>query len=261
MSHSSKPIIGIIAGAGPYAGIDLLQKIHDQTIASRDQDHLTIIGWFQPNAIPDRTAFLLGQAAENPGEAIAGQALALAQAGAAVAAIPCNTAHASKIFKRVEERLANAGNPLIFLHLIRETGCFLQAHFPGAKRVGLLATAGTYQAGFYPALLGAFGVEVIVPQDEAVRRGIQAAIADTRFGIKATGSGTPQARGWLDAGITALQHQGAEAIILGCTEIPIMIQEREIAGMPIIDPTLILARALIREAAPQQLKPYPASSR
>ena len=42
--------IGVVAGAGPFAGLDLLQKILDQTIASRDQEHLTIAALSQPKS-------------------------------------------------------------------------------------------------------------------------------------------------------------------------------------------------------------------
>ncbi|SVD34853.1 uncharacterized protein METZ01_LOCUS387707, partial [marine metagenome] len=53
-----------------------------------------------------------------------------------------------------------------------------------------------------------------------------------------------------------LQKMSAEAIILGCTEIPLGIPERKIGDTFIIDPGLILARALIREASPEKLLPW-----
>ena len=67
---------------------------------------------------------------------------------------------------------------------------------------------------------------------------------------------TEQARQQLMLGIEALQAAGAEAIILGCTELPLAFTEPMVAGLPLIDPTLILARALIREANPAKLKPF-----
>jgi aspartate racemase len=58
-------IIGVVAGCGPFAGLDLLRKILEQTIASADQEHLTVVSVSQPCAIPDRTQYLLGQASLN----------------------------------------------------------------------------------------------------------------------------------------------------------------------------------------------------
>jgi len=43
--------------------------------------------------------------------------------------------------------------------------------------------------------------------------------------------------------------------VLGCTELPLAVPEPEVDGIPIIDPSLALARALIRETYPEQLKP------
>ena len=72
--------------------------------------------------------------------------------------------------------------------------------------------------------------------------------------IKACGLATEQAQANLQEGIATLKVAGAEAIILGCTELPLAFSEPTAAGLPLIDPTLILARALIREANPAKLK-------
>ncbi|SVE21668.1 uncharacterized protein METZ01_LOCUS474522, partial [marine metagenome] len=62
--------IGIVAGAGPYAGLDLAQKILQQTSAKIDQDYLPTISISTPADIADRTRFLLGQTTKNPAHAI-----------------------------------------------------------------------------------------------------------------------------------------------------------------------------------------------
>ncbi len=72
---------------------------------------------------------------------------------------------------------------------------------------------------------------------------------------------TERARDNLLAGIAALQESGAEAVVLGCTEIPLAITQTKIGETPMIDPTLILARALIREVDLAKLRPFPAVGR
>ena len=114
-------IIGVVGEAGPYAGLDLLKKICDQTIANRDREHLTVIGWSQPNQIQDRTDYLLGNVLENPAYAIAKQVQQLAKAGATVAAIPCNTAHVLPIYSVILQVLREAGCMINFLNMIEET--------------------------------------------------------------------------------------------------------------------------------------------
>jgi aspartate racemase len=73
--------------------------------------------------------------------------------------------------------------------------------------------------------------------------------------IKIHGKSSKKARESLHIAINNLKQKGAEAIILGCTEIPLAITETEIDSMIVIDPTTILARALIREANPAKLRP------
>ena len=59
----------------------------------------------------------------------------------------------------------------------------------------------------------------------------------------------------LSSGIDHLINNGAEAVILGCTEIPLAIGEQSINGVPIIDSTKVLARALISASSPHSLLP------
>jgi len=247
------PIIGIVGGVGPLAGIDLQSKIVAQTNATRDQDHVPVLSISWPGVIPDRTEFLLGETTDNPAVAILAQLRLLAAAGATVAAIPCNTAHAPDIFEIVRAGVAALGQPMRLLHLIEETAAHVRAHYPGLGTVGVLSTTGAWRIRLYPALLEPLGLRVIVP-DEASQAAVHAAIYDPGYGLKGAGRVTPRARAELGDTIRALGRQGAGAIILGCTELPLAFPERAFAGRPLIDPTLVLARALIRETQPQQLR-------
>ncbi len=248
-------IIGIVGGAGPFAGLDLHTKILQHTAAPTDQDHLTILNLSQSNQLPDRTAYLLGETAVNPAHAIFQQLQILEQAGAQVAAIPCNTAHAPAIYDELLVQLNTAGSNLKFLHLIRETADYLCRHFPHIHRVGVLSTTGTFRTRIYPELLEPAGFSVLIPDEHVQETAVHVAIYHPEYGIKTHGTSTPKAQQKLHLGLNNLRQKGAEAIILGCTEIPLAITATEIDSMAIIDPTIILARALIREANPAKLRP------
>jgi aspartate racemase len=84
---------------------------------------------------------------------------------------------------------------------------------------------------------------------------VHPAIYHPAYGLKATGTPTERAREDLLTAVAALRARGAQAIILGCTEMPLIIPESQVAGLPTIDPSRILARALIREANPAKLRP------
>lgn len=249
---STEKIIGVVGGVGPFAGIDLLAKIAAQTVAQRDQEHLAVYSISQPRPIGDRTGFLLGKSDVNPGYAIAEQLHALSQMGASVAGIPCNTAHAPSIFA-VIQRHAPAG--LRLLHMIDEVVRHVQSDYAGIKKIGVLSTTGTYHSRVYPEHLEGAGFRPLVPDEEVQDKLINQAIYDPDYGLKALGTATERSREDLGRGVTHLRAKGAEAVILGCTEIPLAITEKRVDGTVILDPTLILARALIREIDPAKLKP------
>ncbi len=249
MNSSSIPsLIGIIGGVGPYAGLDLQQKILDETAATRDQDHLPVIAVSWPSAIPDRTAFLLGETADNPAEPILAQLALLSRMGATVAGIPCNTAHAAPIFDVIQAGVAAFDRPLRVIHMIREVAADLQARHPDLRRVGVLSTTGTYRTRLYPDILEPLGYAVIVPEATMQAELIHPAIYDPVYGIKAQGGATPRARADLLVGVGALHEMGAEAVVLGCTELPLALPEQAVAGLTLVDPTRVLARALVGAA-------------
>lgn len=250
-------VIGIVGGVGPWAGLDLQQKIAMQTMAGKDQEHVTVLSVSRPSPIPDRTEFLEGIVPENPAFALAEQVQLLAKMGADVVGIPCNTAHAPPIFSKLHAELAAAECMLRLLHMIEEVGLFLQQHYPAVKRVGILSTTGTYKTAVYPHVLQSLGFTAVTPSRTMQESQIHPAIYHPEYGIKACGFVTEQARQDLLAGVSACQVQGADAVVLGCTEIPLAITEHKIGETLMIDPTLILARALLRETAPEKLRPLP----
>jgi len=73
------------------------------------------------------------------------------------------------------------------------------------------------------------------------------------WGIKARSPVTEKARNQAVEALRILLDLGAEAVILGCTELPLAVPEREWEGVPLVDPMVALARAMIREAAPSKL--------
>src|ERR1700745_2306718 len=113
-------IIGGVAGSGPFAGLDLLRKVLEQTVASTDQEHLTVLSVSQPCAIPDRTQYLLGQSSHDPAPAFAAHLRLLEQMGAQVAAIPCNTSHAPRIFEKIIAELDDDASQLQVLNMLSE---------------------------------------------------------------------------------------------------------------------------------------------
>jgi aspartate racemase len=248
-------IIGVVAGVGPFAGADLLHKIARQTLATKDQDHLTVASLSSPSQIADRTEYLLGQAELNPAYAIVEQLTQLEKMGASVAGIACNTAHAAQIFNVILDRLRALSSKIKLVHMIEEVARHLCEYHPQTRRLGTLCTTGTYRSRIYPNALEPRGFTVLLPNPILQEQVIHPAIYDAHYGIKACGGATEAARTALLEGVEHLRKKGAEAIVLGCAEISVAIGAKDVDDVPVIDPTVVMARALIREASPEKLKP------
>lgn len=249
-------MIGIVGGVGPYAGLDLLLKVYDNTLAGKDQEHLDTILLSLSSSILDRTEYLVGIVKENPGLAIAKVIQQLEKAGAVVTGIPCNTAHVEEIFRTTEKNVRETGGRIRILHMIRETVSFIAETLPGIQKIGILSTTGTYRSGVYKDALEMEKYTVYIPTPDMQEELIHPAIYHDDYGIKTVSNPIQEtAKGNLLQGFQYLKELGAEAVILGCTEIPLAFPENRVMGMVTIDPTMVLARALIRHVAPDKLKP------
>lgn len=141
------------------------------------------------------------------------------------------------------------------IHMIDEVVHYLHECHPDIRNVGLLSTQGTHWSGVYQNTLREAGVNVIIP-DGKLRDQVHAAIYDSKYGIKAQSNPvTETARAGILEAIDSLAGKGAEAIVLGCSEIPLAVPEKAIGDTVLIDPTTVLARALVKAADPDKLKP------
>ena len=254
--HSPEPrTIGIVGGLGPYAGYDLVRKIFRWTKASVDQDHLPLMLHSFPGWIPVRPEFLLGQTRENPGEDIGGIMAQLAQNGAGVIGMPCNTAHSPRILDTALERLYATGLDVQFVSIIESAVKHMSALCPNGGRIGLMGTVATLQTRLYQDALEKAGLEPVVLGDEECAL-VQRAISDPSFGVKAFSDPvSPKARQiLLDAARRLVEEKQVSVVLLGCTEIPVAVTEDRLLDTPVVDATSVLAQELIRASCPERLK-------
>lgn len=253
---NNEKTIGIVGGIGSYAGLDLTKKILDQTYTRSDQEHLSIALLSFPHEIGDRTSYLLDQTSTNPAYAILKIIRKLEDIGASVVGIACNTVHTTPIFDAIVENLYKANSSIKLVNMISEVAKFIRINHPQIRNIGVLCTTGTYITKTYSNILDQEGINVILP-NEVMQDTIYNAIYDRGYGIKARSNPVTEfAIKQLLEAINYLQGKGAEAIVLGCTEIPIAITDKRIGQTIIIDPTIILARALIKMVNPEKLRPY-----
>ncbi len=226
--------IGILGGMGPEATVEFFRTVLSHDPAERDQDHLHIIVECDPT-IPDRTAHILGKGAD-PLPAMLASAQRLSAAGADIVGIPCMTAHnfLPRIKKTSGLRFVSA------LETMEET---LRDSYPEVRSLGILATAGTKAARLYESALLRYAI--LWPSEEDQKSLVMEAIYG-KEGIKAGNRGeVPKAL--LKQAALSLIRGGAQAIVAGCTEVPLALSQSDI-DVPLLDPMQMLAAALVREA-------------
>ncbi|WP_175655482.1 aspartate/glutamate racemase family protein [Burkholderia ambifaria] len=169
------------------------------------------------------------------GERMADAARQLEAAGADLVVLTTNTMH--RVYGAIEAAVA-----LPFLHIADPTGAALRA--AGVERVALLGTRYTMELPFYAERLrDKFGLDVLVP-DEAARNDVHRIIYDELcHGVIDAAS-----RATYVAIIDELAKRGAQAVILGCTEITLLIGADD-SPLPVFDTTALHAKAAVEWAA------------
>ena len=235
----SRPIkVGVVGGVGPAATVDFLGKIVRNTPSGKDQDHIKVVVEQNPQ-IPDRTENLVG-AGTDPTVSLYSTCKRLEAADAAMIAIPCNTAHA--FVERIQPYLS-----IPIISMLDTTVEHLRSFLPASAKVGLLATTGTVQSGIYADAIARVGLDLLVP-DAKHQELVMSAIYGPS-GVKAGHTSGLCAR-QVQSVLEHLVDRGAAAVILGCTELPLLLAASagfQVRGtaVTVVDPTELLARRCV----------------
>lgn len=230
-----KRTIGVLGGMGPAATVHFLHLIVSRTAAGTDQEHIPVLTWSDPR-IPSRVDAVLGTG-PSPLSALLEGVRVLQAGGAGLLVMPCITAHCW-----AREIASSAGMP--FINLILEARRHL-AQMPRApRRVGLIASTGTVAAHVFQTALERQGIQVLTPDSRAQDRVMAAIFGEA--GIKAAGVTSPP-RAAIVRVARRLVEQGAEAIIAGCTEVPLVLRQNDLT-VPLVDPMLLGVDACITKA-------------
>ena len=248
MDRNKLIIIG--GGVGPLAGLHLHRLVIENTPAERDQDHLRILHCCLPDLVPDRTDALLEGTPEGPALGMARIIRAALKTAEelecrSVIGIPCNTFHAPPIWQAFLDALGKEEGRFSVINMVEETVRDICLRFPRpGTRVGLLSTTGTRKSGLFSRALEAAGMvplEVPAEKQELIHR----AIYDPRWGLKATPTPSHEACRIVTGAAEELITSGAQAIILGCTELPLALPDPVLRDIPLVDPMRVLAERLI----------------
>lgn len=217
--------VGVLGGMGPDATADFMSRVIRATPAEKDQDHLRMLVDNNPH-VPNRQEALL-RGGEDPGPTLAAMARGLEAAGADFLVMPCNTAHA----------FAHAITEAVDIPLVSIIDATVDA-CGDAGMIGVLATDGCIASGVFQEALADRGRVAVLPDDVEMD-----ALMSLIRRIKA-GDTDPDVVAGMRAIAEALAVRGAEVIVAGCTEIPLVL-DQGMLDVPLVSSTDALARATV----------------
>lgn len=214
---------------GPAATALFYQELVAHTEASCDQEHIDAIV-LSHATLPDRS---------HPGSAralrelLAADVRLLADAGAGFITMPCNTAH-------IHYGALSAASPVPILDMVDAAVVRALAFDPSARGLGILCTEGTRRDGLYTRACLRHGVEAVYPSPERQR-----AVTELIYGYVKRGRDGGTAL--FEAAYADVKLQGADAVVLGCTELSVFRAGHALPG-DCVDALDALVRATIRRA-------------
>lgn len=219
--------LGVIGGIGPAATAYFLELIVKMTDIHNDQEHLESIIYNCPS-IPDRTSYILNRSDENPVKFMVEIGKALERQGVNYIAIPCVTAHYF-----YGDLARNISVPII--NIIDETASHLKEN--KIRAAGIIATDGTVTSGLFQKELSHVGIHPIVPSNGLQQDVMNIIYRDIKAGHLVNMDKFYRV-------VYELREKGAEAIILGCTELSLIKKDFSI-GPGYIDVMEVLAKSAI----------------
>ncbi|MDR2436380.1 MAG: amino acid racemase [Puniceicoccales bacterium] len=240
MAKFNGETLGIIGGCGVAAAIELLHRIEKKLVTERgctDDPEQPEMILYQATQAPNRIAYASGQSDLSFAPYFIRAAKSLKQSGATVCCIPCNTAHCV-----ADEIERESGLP--FINLIDETVKYIANFHGGVENIGLLCSVGTARSKIHDRSSRKLNVPLkfTYPSDK-FQAEVSGGICAVKAGIMYR---DPEAgREIFTAAMDELVANGAEIIVLGCTEIPLAIAAKMHGNVPIADTISILADACI----------------
>lgn len=225
--------LGIVGGLGPESTIEYYRFIIAEYRARTKEDsspHILI------DSIDATKAVALTQSGDMEvlADYVGSGFQRLARAGADFGLIPANTPHIA--FDAIQRR-----SPVPLLSIVQAT-CD-QAKKMGMKRLALLGTRFTMKGRFYPEIFSRAGIELIIPKEDEC-----AYIHDKYLNELLKNVFRPETRAKMLTIVDRLEKsERAEGVILGGTELPLILRDPERKGIPFLDTTLIHVNAAVDE--------------
>ncbi len=222
--------LGLIGGVGPESTIPYYRGI---VYGVQKRLNRPV---FPPMVIESLSSFeVIRMSSQGDREGLTAYLLAgirnLAAAGAEVGALACNTGH--MVFGQLEQR-----SPIPLVSIV-ETTC-AAAKRQNRKKVGLIGTMTTMEDGYFKEPFQKSGIEVVIPCETDRIYIADRILRELEFGIVKEDT----VRRFVEIAEKMAEEDGAETLILGCTELPLLFQHRSLP-VPVLDTVKLHIQALL----------------
>lgn len=223
--------IGIVAGSAEGASLCYRTIAAEAPAIMGEHNHPEITMSSVPLA--EHMRYIYDDNWEGLGALLAESAAKVAQAGAEFAICPDNTYH--QAFKFLIPL-----SPIPWIHIANAVA--EEADTRGYRRLGIMGTKYLTEGPVYPDELAKFGIEREIPgESDRIR------INDIIFHELVNGIFTEESRLFFNSVTEKFKAQGCDAVVLGCTEIPLVVRPDD-CPLPTLDSTRLLARAALKRA-------------
>jgi aspartate racemase len=221
--------LGILGGMGPAASAEYITRLIAQTSASCDQEHIPFVLWNEPRT-PDRSTSLRN-GDDKPLPYLLQGIQVLKAVGCDLIVIPCNTAHFWY------DELIKLKVPVV--HIVDSVAYSLCEAGVNSGTIGIMGTQATIELGLYQERLTDW--DCIVPSQDEMDNIVQPAIDLVKAGDMV------KSHTMLMSVVDSLIARGARAVVLGCTEIPLAVNQNRRDGIPLINSIDSLVKVAIKE--------------
>jgi len=228
---------GVLGGMGPDATVDFMAKVIAATPADKDQDHVPML-IDHNTSVPNRQTAIL-EDGPDPSAELARMGRRLEAAGADFLVMVCNSAHA----------FAAELDAAVSIPLVSIIDVTVEVLSHDINAVGILATDGCLASGLFQEAIESTGRKWLLPREPGV--------ADMMRLINAIKAGDrgDEIAGRMERIARELVEEGADAIIAGCTEIPLVLKPDRI-GVPLVSSTDALAQKTVALASGKEPLPH-----
>lgn len=227
--------LGVVGGMGSVAAAYFFNRLVELTPAKTDQQYIETFV-HNNSSVPDRTDGIL-YGGESPLPELRRSVSILNEMGADYIVMACMTSH---YFIEDLQRESRA----IIIDGIKETAHSLRQDYGNIKRAGILASTGAIKLGLFQKALADLNMEGIVLNDEEQFLYFTEPIYHQEWGIK-TGCVDGKSKERLFQGVEALSRTGAQVVIAGCSELPLIFRGESLS-VPVVDSIDVLLEKAIK---------------